>query len=352
VLFSLCAFVVLATGNGGAEEPGKVLKFQEVGGGPVIRMGDAVSNMMWNDPDVINDAGEFRMWLSGGDPTEGEHVAVRVYEARSLDGIEWTIDPTPVLSPSAEHHEWDSARIESPSVVKVGAVYHMYYAGADVAGAASGVYAIGHATSLDGRHWVKDPANPVLRAQLTEPTAWGFRGVGEPEVVVHPETGAFYVYYTSMRFSNAERSHGRIGIMLSTSIDGSTFTPVTTLDGDAAVILSRDIPDAVHGSWFGYSTPTVARRDNGEVHLICSFIVAPHGPTSARHVSLTYAVSTDGVNFAIAKEDFVRAGDGDWKDHQVRSPSLVAVGDSLAVWFAGESLVPHFTAGIGAARIQ
>jgi hypothetical protein len=155
-----------------------------------------------------------------------------------------------------------------------------------------------------------------------------------------------------MRFSNAGRAHGHVGIMLATSFDGSTFTPLTTSEGEPAVLLSRDISNAVHGSWFGYSTPTVARLANGEVHLICSLLVAPKGPTSARHVSLTYAVSMDGVNFQVAKEDFVRAGDGDWKDHQVRSPSLLAVGNALAVWYAGESLVPHFSAGIGAARIE
>jgi predicted GH43/DUF377 family glycosyl hydrolase len=279
-------------------------------------------------------------------------VAVRVYHATSRDGVRWSIDPSPVLSPSANPEDWDSARIESPSVVKVGSTYHLYYAGADAAGAAAGVYAIGHATSRDGRTWVKDPANPVLRAQVHDPTSWGFRGVGEPEIVLHPETGLFHLYYTSMRFSNAAREHGRIGIMLATSTDGRSFTPLTNAAGDSVVLLSRDISQAIRGAWFGYTTPTVTWTPSGDVHMICSLVVAPVGPTSARHVSLTYAVSADGVNFQVAKEDFVQAGTGDWKDHQVRSPSLLSVGDELVVWYAGESLRPHLSAGIGAAKIE
>lgn len=334
------------------DAPGEILRFREVGDGPVIRMGDALPNMLWNDPDVIEDDGVFRMYLSGGDPSRGDEVTVRIYQATSRDGVRWNIDPTPVLAPSEDPRAWDSARVEGPTVVKVDGVYHMYYAGTDRAGAAVGIYAIGHATSLDGRTWVKDPANPVLRGQTTQPGRWGYRGVGEPEVVVHPTTGHFYLYYTSMRVAHGRGVQGHIGIMLATSDDGSTFTPVVDREGAPAVLLFRDIPDAIPGSWFGYSTPTVAIRENGEVHMICSLLVAPIGPTSARHVSLTYAVSRDGVNFQVAREDFVRAGTGDWKDHQVRSPSLLAVQGKLAVWFAGEALVPHFSAGIGAAVIE
>jgi hypothetical protein len=77
-------------------------------------------------------------------------------------------------------------------VVKVDGVYHMYYEAWGVLDEQGGHNAIetlqiGHAVSLDGVHWCKDPANPVLRGGSDGD--WTQHGVWDP-FVIH-EDGRF-----------------------------------------------------------------------------------------------------------------------------------------------------------------
>ena len=315
-------------------------------------MGDAVEFMLWNDPTVLKDGDTYRMWLSGGDPRNLERIVVKVYHATSKDGVRWDIQSQPVVSPSDDTRQWDSLRIETPAVVKVGDTYHMYYSGCDEARCREGIYAIGHATSRDGISWTKDKANPVVSAQTKDRLAWGYRGVGEPGVLYNPDDQTFYLYYTSMRFSPKEPSTGNIGILLAKAKDGSAFTPVSDQNGSPKLILTRDIPNATKGAWFGYTTPAPVRFANGEIHLFCSFIVAPKGPATARHVTLVDAVGRDFENFRVLDENVFEAGTGAWTDHQVRSPTVIAHDGRLEMWFAGETHKPHFGAGIGHAVIE
>src|SRR5262249_336757 len=81
-------------------------------------------------------------------------------------GRSWTISPQPVLSAGLNASDGDNLRIETPTVVMVGGTYHMYYSGFSQHGATSGESQIGHATSLDGTNWVKDPRNPIPRSKI------------------------------------------------------------------------------------------------------------------------------------------------------------------------------------------
>jgi hypothetical protein len=51
----------------------------------------------------------------------------------SVNDINWTLLTNPELSPSSNPVAWDSQRIETPSVIQIGSVYHMYYTGCDAA---------------------------------------------------------------------------------------------------------------------------------------------------------------------------------------------------------------------------
>jgi len=318
---------------------------------PIIRIGQSVEHLLWNDPSVLREGSGYRMWLSGGDPRNLDRIVVAVYAADSADGEAWRIGSEPVLSPSSDPGAWDSLRIETPSVTRGDGTYHMYYSGADARGAKEGIFAIGHATSPDGRRWTRDPANPVVTPQDRDKHRWGYRGVGEPGVVYNPKDGRFYLYYVSMRFSRADPTIGHIGILLARSRDGSRYEHHRDRSGERALILTRDIPDATPGAWFGYSTPSATIDADGRFHLFCAFIVAPGGPATARHVTIVHAVSDDGLAFEVLDENVFEAGKGDWKDDQVRSPTAVTMpGGGFEMWFAGETKKPFFSAGIGVAR--
>jgi hypothetical protein len=81
----------------------------------------------------------------------------------SNDLVNWTRDPSgPVLN-HGDADDWDSQRVESPSVVRTDDGYAMLYHGI---GNRDG-FAIGLATSNDGNlsTWERHPANPVLQAR-------------------------------------------------------------------------------------------------------------------------------------------------------------------------------------------
>ncbi len=98
----------------------------------------------------------------------------------------------PIVSPGPSG-SWDAGAIETMTVVRVGDVYHMYYEGwaKGPNGGGLGAIQIGHATSSDGVHWTKDPANPVLRPGPGND--WDKKGVWDPSAIY--EDGLFKLWY-------------------------------------------------------------------------------------------------------------------------------------------------------------
>jgi len=279
---------------------------------------------------VLKEGETYRMWLSGGDPSDSGRIVVQIYHATSSDGTHWKIDPQPIVR-TGPAKSWDDTRIETPSVVKVGSTYHMYYTGMDLAGSKNAVSSIGHATSPDGIHWTKDPANPVLTGH-GDKSKWGFKGAGEPGVVYDNRTGTFFLYYTSMRISSDGKENGHIGVLLATSKDGSKFTHHTDARGERKPAWYREL-DTFKGSWYGYMTPSALITSDGLFHLFA----ATFGPNIPKYDSLVHAVSKNGIDFTLAEAPIFERGKGDWKDEQVQSPTAIESGGRLEMWFAGET---------------
>ncbi|MDX6285347.1 MAG: hypothetical protein QOG53_832 [Frankiales bacterium] len=111
----------------------------------------------------------------------------------------------PVLSPTVGFY--DDYMIASPSVVNVGGVLHMVYAGhcqkpaggtpglppTQTCPGDSGIFLLG-ATSRDGRAWTKR-STPVLSADPA--LRWMRNGVAEAELVSGPD-GWFYLFFTGL----------------------------------------------------------------------------------------------------------------------------------------------------------
>jgi uncharacterized repeat protein (TIGR01451 family) len=125
------------------------------GGNPVLVPGQSGA---WDAagvyaPSVIYDGGVYKMWYRGRD-TNG---IGRIGYATSPDGITWTKSGNnPVLNVGSPG-SWDGNEVTEPSVIKVSNTYHLWYVGNDGV-----TLRIGQATSADGIYWVKDAANPVL----------------------------------------------------------------------------------------------------------------------------------------------------------------------------------------------
>jgi predicted GH43/DUF377 family glycosyl hydrolase len=101
----------------------------------------------------------------------------------------------PVLKPEAG--QIDASALGTMTVVKVKGVYHMYYEawGAGDRNKSPEIYypslQIGHATSTDGIHWTKDPANPAI--PRGSPSDFDRNGTWDPFVLY--EDGKFKMWY-------------------------------------------------------------------------------------------------------------------------------------------------------------
>jgi len=284
----LVGTVTLGCHSGGAATDAPCrLSFSVHPGNPVIGFQD-FGGFIWNDPSVRSESGQYRMWLSNGTGPLG----VAIHEARSTDGLTWALaapvaEPQLVAGPSA----WDAYATETPSLVKVGGTYHLFYTA--VPDETFVHHSIGHATSTDGVTWQKaaEPAVP----RPTEPNEWGWLGVAEPGATV--KDGVIYLYYAIIRcrggFSPATGCTGtplvERGIGLSTSTDGITFTADP---GNPILVQSASYPASE--LYEGYSTPQ-ALYTRGRFYLF--YDVAQVVDGAFRQVALAYAVSDDGRVF-------------------------------------------------------
>ena len=155
----------------------------------------------------------------------------------------WTADPEPVLSAGSEG-EWDELAVRSPSVVKVGDEYRMYFAGTT-----RDVSQIGLATSSDGITWTKyddptttDPpfaeSDPILTpATPSGGNWWDLRNVYIPNVV-QTDDGFVMLYSSSNTVTDPTTLQRKVG--LAVSDDGLEWTRsrtaiinATAFDGQA-----------------------------------------------------------------------------------------------------------------------
>jgi uncharacterized repeat protein (TIGR01451 family) len=150
---------------------------------PVLSVGPSGS---WDEDDVRAPVvlyldGLYRMWYTGDDGSGPSQIGL----ASSTDGVNWTKEASnPVLSPS---ESWEEQGIRAGSVVSDGSVYRMWYTGYD----SGWVARIGYATSPDGVTWTKYAGNPVL--DVGTPGSWEDEDVREPAVV--KKDGTYHVWY-------------------------------------------------------------------------------------------------------------------------------------------------------------
>jgi hypothetical protein len=121
--------------------------------------------------------------------------ALTVNQLRELAGKNSFSDYTnnPVLRPGLKG-EWDAGALGSMTVLRAGDLFYMYYEAWGVRAQESADYntlQIGRATSQDGVHWTKHPANPVL--PKGEGADWDRDGTWDPFVLY--EDGVFKMWY-------------------------------------------------------------------------------------------------------------------------------------------------------------
>jgi hypothetical protein len=81
--------------------------------------------------------------------------------------VRWTPDPAASLFAGTQQDTWDRAIRERGWILRdESGLYHLFYTGYN--GQRDAPKALGHATSTDGLHWTRDPANPLTRSGWVE----------------------------------------------------------------------------------------------------------------------------------------------------------------------------------------
>lgn len=289
-----------------------------------ITSGDSWATFSVGDPTILFYENEFHLWFVG---LSGQGSNYAIGYATSKDGIDWTVESSPVLL-AGDPGSWESRGVASPSVIIKDDQFEMFYLGIHDNWQTD----IGSATSVDGIHWKKNANNPVLVANPRE--KWMSNSVRDPSVLYN---GQIY----QMWFSAAADINWQGGWQLgyAESADGHNWTivanqPVISL-GSGSSWKSRDV-----------LAPDVLLIAN-TYHMWYSGRTNPQ--TSDWRIG--HATSLDGVNwtedlnnpiFGLGPSDGFASG-------RVAHPTLVLSSEGYHLWYAGSRLEDQNTWKIGLA---
>ena len=265
---------------------------------------------------VLLEGGTYRGWYIGG-PTDGSVLAIGY--ATSSDGANWDKWPEPVLEPRPS--EWDQGLMAGP-VLFDGSAYHMWYTGFGAA------VQIGHAVSLDGMHWTRQPAaEPVLAPGGAG--AFDAGGVAFPAVLLVGDTA-------QMWFSGAPLTGGwRLGYATAPlpfpepPVAAFTWSPTSPSVGQTVAFTDQSTEDPTSWVWdFGDSAtsteqhPTHAYAAAGAytVSLTASNASGPSTPVT-HEITVTPPSTLDEFYFVAAAGNAGGAGGSQWvTDVEINNP--------------------------------
>lgn len=162
---------------------------------------------------VLKDGGKYWLWYAGYAQRESPPVTMKIGLATSSDGMTWQKAAENPVVGKGSPGDWDESWVESPTVVKVGEKFFMWYTGVD----SEMHFRIGLATSDDGILWTKALENPVFAPESSN--EWENGAVYAPSVVWDEDQFVmFYVGLNAVTFLDAMR------IGMATSTDGISWS--------------------------------------------------------------------------------------------------------------------------------
>ena len=250
---------------------------------------------------VINNGAIYEMWYSGF--VSG---LWQIGHATSPHGLVWTKNASnPVLSPGATG-EWDTAEAGGPHILYDGTTYKMWYTGKN----ASGVSAVGYATSTDGIEWTKYANNPIIEISQ----AWEGNDLYDPVVIF--DGTSYKMWY---------QSFGTIpAIGYATSDDGITWIKHE----------NNPVFEPTAGQWdfSGVAYPNVIFEDE-LYHLWYTGM----GPGGFGDWEKGYATSTDGIDWTKDAENPVLNPGPESYDYRGLWASSTLYEDGVyKMWYVGK----------------
>jgi len=233
----------------------------------------------------------------------------------SFSQTNWTKYPgNPVMGPGTTG-EWDDTSVGPACVILVGDIYHMWYdANWDDPGTNN--TGIGHATSVDGVDWLRDPLNPVL-----VPTAdsWDSRTVSQATVLFNSSDTLFHMWYVGWGPTLYDPSN----IGHATSTDGGNWTK------DSNPVFNHGSP----GNW-----------DDAFIAGPCVLLIDTMyhmwydgWKNESAGNGIGYATSADGISWQKnpANPVFNPGNSTSWDYPEVRGPNVIYDGSRFHMFYTG-----------------
>ena len=266
----------------------------------IIPIGNSYDNLGGvAQPVVIYDEGLYKMWHYGLGRVGVEPWKTYILYKESVDGINWTTFPNPVLYPS--YNSWDSKSVQPGAILKENGIYKMYYCGfSDEYDS----WNVGLATSVNGINWTKRP-QPIIYGTY----GWEFQLVISALVKIND---TYFLYYTGRNLPEY-----KIGVAIST--DGINFIKYS-----GNPILTNDRPWELNGILDGSVI-----MDNGTLKMV-------YMNSNASGFGL--ATSSDGLNWTKDNSNpfFTNMNSANnWADDYIAYPSLVKTNNEYRIYYCG-----------------
>jgi predicted GH43/DUF377 family glycosyl hydrolase len=261
----------------------------------------------------------YRMWFTS--LAEGFGTSFVISRAISLDGQEWYASMKNPAYRVATNGFDNSVR--TPSVIRDSTGYKMYYTGQNL-----NSYAIGLATSADGKSWQRFSNSPILKPDIA--SKWD--SLGQAFCSVYFADTTYFMW-----FAGGDGLHGGIG--LAKSSDGIHWTEV---HGNPVFAASTTGWDS------GYvSGPCVVKAGN-TFYMFYGGAPIP----GAANFSIGLATSQDGIHWLrYGTAPVLTTGTG-WEGVTLGNVSVVYRNGTFHMWYSAlSSLTGHWQLGYATSPI-
>lgn len=306
--------------------PAGAANWSRYAGNPVLR----VATSGWDNgqiasPSVLKVGSNYMMYY------EGQDTATHTWQiglTTSSDGVTWSKSASNPVLPKGSSGAWDAFEVRYPSVHYDGSVYRMWYWGR---GSIDDIAKIGFATSSDGVNWTKHPT-PVVGADF------GGNGFIPGSVI---KSGNSFIMWFGTQYGDIQRT---------TSSDGITWnTPQTVISGFSlkrpVVILDNGVYRAWFGKWDTGDNGGFAGTTSGETRMNIGYASSPDGITWTPYQQstplCTFCISTDSIIASLPQGVL-----GAWDRPGVGQPWVIKDGDQYKMWYTGGRIHRPYTSSL------
>ena len=244
-------------------------------------------------PSVIKDGSIYKMWYGGSDSS-----AIRILYCTSTDGVSWSGNKL-VIDKGSEG-TYDTSYVMDPIVIKDGSVYKMWYAGYN-----GSYWRIIYCTSTDGINW----SNFQMVINIGSEGTYDTNRVSAPTVIKDD-----FVY--KMWYRGYDGSYNRIIYCTSTDgINWSNFQMVINIGSEGTYDTNKA------------SAPTVIK--DGSIYKMW------YTGNDGSHNRIIYCTSTDGINWSNFQMVVNIGSEGTYDTSHAHAPTVIKDDSVYKMWYEG-----------------